>query len=71
MTKIPELHPILRAWLLEEAVGWYATAVAVSASAGDERPVSLAWHDRSGVLIPLTGDEESVTIGYAPAREEG
>ena len=33
-------------------------------------PSTLAWHDRTGVIIPVSGDAEELLIEYVPDRED-
>jgi hypothetical protein len=59
--------PKLRA--LEEALALYAGGETAAVAPG--KPSALAWHDHTGILIPLGGTEERVLIEYVPtAREE-
>jgi hypothetical protein len=56
----------------EEALAWYASDGTSKAKRGPawRHPVSLAWHDRSGVVMFLSGEEESVSVEYEPTRED-
>lgn len=45
-------------------------AIARMGARTDGRPVCTAWHDRAGVLIPLSGDRLELTIEYLPERAD-
>jgi len=49
---------------LEEALALYPDAA--HKPSAPEKPSTLAWHDHTGVIIPLTGDEERILVEYAP-----
>ena len=51
--------------VLEEALALYPLGEQTPSTAG--KPSTLAWHDHTGVIIPLTGDEERVLLEYTPS----
>lgn len=57
---------------VEEGLAWYELESAVQSTVGPaaRRAVSLAWHDRTGMVLHLTGEEESVTIEYVPTLDD-
>lgn len=57
---------------VEEGLAWYGLETAGKSIVGPaaRRSSSLAWHDRTGMVLHLTGEEESVTIEYVPTLDD-
>lgn len=54
---------------IDHGLARYAEAGPASASPG-ERPRCIAWHERTGVLVPLGGEDEELTLEYEPDRDD-
>jgi pimeloyl-ACP methyl ester carboxylesterase len=53
---------------LDEALAYFPD---FNPSANERRiPTTLAWHDRTGVIIPISVDAEELLIEYVPDRED-
>ena len=53
---------------LNEALGLYASGKPFPDR--KDALATLAWHDRTGVIIPLLGEEERITVEYQPALRD-
>ncbi|PYV19610.1 MAG: hypothetical protein DMG07_01510 [Acidobacteria bacterium] len=54
---------------VEEALALYPEGEPAAAQTQATRS-TLAWHDRTGVIIPLRGDEERIVLDYAPGPRD-
>ena len=55
---------------IEHALARYADDAGEAPAAPDERPRCIAWHERTGVLVPLGSPDEELTLEYLPERDE-
>jgi hypothetical protein len=53
---------------LEEAIALYFEST--TETSAPAKPATLAWHDQTAVIIPLTGKEKSVIIEYQPSLRD-
>ena len=53
---------------LEEAIAVYFESTAEAGT--PTKPATLAWHDQTAVIIPLTGKEKNVIVEYQPSLRD-